>query len=100
MTKVSKEEVKKIARMSALELPDHEIEPMMQRLEEVLTYAECVKQVAAEFDELHQGSVNVFREDVAKNGDYEAILQRAPEREDNFFVVPSILDSSTGSQAS
>lgn len=98
MTKISKEEVKKIARMSALELPENEIEPMMRRLEEVLTYAQCVKQVAAEFDEQQSHvAINVFREDVAVCADYHAILQRAPEHQDNFFVVPSIIDTSAGS---
>lgn len=98
MTKISKEEVKKIASMSALELPEGEIEPMMRRLEEVLTYAECVKQVAQEFDEQQSHvAINVFRQDLSIDTDYHAILQRAPERQDNFFVVPSIIDTSTDS---
>lgn len=100
MAKITKEEVIKIARMSALELPEHEIEPMMQRLEEVLTYAECVKQVAAEHEELQSNAaVNVFREDTVIPVDYRAILKRAPEQQDNFFVVPSIIDSSTSSES-
>lgn len=92
MTKISKEEVQKIARMSALELPEHEVEPMMKRLEEVLTYAERVTQIAADIDKLGvEGLINVFREDVAHTFDAKSILDRAPEREDNFYVVPSII---------
>jgi aspartyl-tRNA(Asn)/glutamyl-tRNA(Gln) amidotransferase subunit C len=92
MTKVSKEEVKKIAQMSALELHDDEIESVMKRLEEVLSYAARVSQVAADAQEPSSKNVNVFREDLAKQGDREAILERAPEREDNFYVVPSIIE--------
>ena len=92
MTKVSKEEVKKIAQMSALEIHDDEIESMIKQLEEVLTYAECVQEIAAEIEEPSDKNINIFREDVVIKTNSEAILERAPEREDNFFVVPSILE--------
>ena len=92
MTKISKEEVKKIAQMSALEIRDDEIEPMIKQLEEVLSYAECVQEIAAEIEEPSDKNINIFREDVVIKTDSEAILERAPEREDNFFVVPSILE--------
>ena len=92
MTKVSKEEVKKIAQMSALEIHDDEIVSMIKQLEEVLTYAECVQEIAAEIEEPSDKNINIFREDVVIKTDSEAILERAPEREDNFFVVPSILE--------
>ncbi len=92
MTKVSREEVKKIALMSALEIHDDEIEPMIAQLEEVLTYAERVQEIAAEIAEPSNKNINVFREDVVVKTDAESILKRAPEREDSFFVVPSILE--------
>lgn len=92
MTKISKEEVKKIAQISALEIHEDEIGPMMKQLEEVLSYAECVQEIAAEIEEPSNKNINVFREDVVIKTDSEAILERAPEREDNFFVVPSILE--------
>ncbi len=92
MTKISKEEVKKIAQMSALEIHEDEIVPMMKQLEEVLSYAECVQEIAAEIEEPSDKNINIFREDVVIKTDSEAILERAPEREDNFFVVPSILE--------
>ena len=92
MTKISREEVKKIAQISALEIHEDEIEPMMKQLEEVLSYAECVQEIAAEIEEPSNKNINVFREDVVIKTDSEAILERAPEREDNFFVVPSILE--------
>lgn len=92
MTRISKEEVKKIAQMSALELHDDEIESVMQRLEEVLSYAARVTQVAADAQEPSSKNVNVFRQDIANQVDRNAILERAPECEDNFYVVPSIIE--------
>ncbi len=92
MTRISKEEVKKIAQMSALELRDDEIESVMKRLEEVLNYAARVTQVAADAQELSSKNSNIFREDIARKADRDAILERAPECEDNFYVVPSIIE--------
>lgn len=92
MAKISREEVKKIAHMSALEIRDDEIELMIQQLEEVLTYAQRVQEIAAEIEEPSTKNSNIFREDVTTTSDTEAILERAPECEDGFYVVPSIIE--------
>lgn len=92
MTKISREEVLKIARMSHLELHDDEIPTLIQQLEDVLSYAARVKEVTASVEEPSVRNVNVFREDVAMPSDAEKILAQAPERIDTYFVVPAILE--------
>lgn len=93
MTKITKEELLKIARISHIQIHEQEIEPLMKQVESVLTYAQRVKEIAAEIEETSSKEVNVFREDVVVKTDSELILQQAPEREYNYFVVPKILDS-------
>ena len=92
MTKITKEEILKIANMSHLDIKEEEIAPMMKQLEGVLTYAERVSQIAAETEEAVVKNTNVFREDVALHSDSERILERAPEREESFYVVPAIIE--------
>jgi aspartyl-tRNA(Asn)/glutamyl-tRNA(Gln) amidotransferase subunit C len=92
MAKISKEEVLKIARMSHLELHDDEIPALMKQLEDVLSYAERVKEIKASGEEVSTRNVNVFRDDVAMPSDAESVLSQAPEREGTYFVVPAILD--------
>lgn len=92
MTKISKEEVLKIAKMSHLELHDDEIPALMKQLEDVLSYAERVKEVTADAQEASPKNINVFREDVALPGNPAAILAQAPETEGTYFVVPAILE--------
>lgn len=92
MTKITEEEIRKIARMSYLDIHDDEIEPMIKQLEAVLSYAERVQEVAESVQEPSNKMINVFREDVIVRTDVEPILSQAPEREGSFFVVPAIID--------
>jgi len=93
MTKISREEVLKIAQISSLDIRDDEIEGLLNQLQEVLSYAERVTEVAADIKEPSTKNVNFFREDVVIKTDPELILSRAPEREGDYFVVPQILDN-------
>ena len=93
MTKVSREEVLKIARISHIALHDDEIEPIVEQLEQVLSYAERVMQVATHVEEPSTKNINIFRDDFVIPQDPEPILAQAPEREGDYFVVPVILDT-------
>lgn len=93
MTKISRQEVLNIARMSRIALPEQEIEPMITQLEQVLSYAERVTQVATNIEEPSTKNVNVVRDDQIVPQHPEPILAQAPEREGNYFVVPMILDT-------
>ena len=82
--KISREEVLKIANISKIALKEEEIDSLTQQLQEVLSYAECVKKVADELiDQPSNKNVNFFREDVIVKSDQEAVLDRAPVREGN-----------------
>jgi len=93
MTKITKEEIRKIAAISSLDIRDDELEGLLHHLQEVLSYAERVTEVAADVHEPSTKNVNFFREDVVVKTDPELLLSRAPEREGDYFVVPAILDN-------
>lgn len=92
MAKISKEEVLKIARISHITVHDEEIEPLVKHLESVLSYAERVQEIAAQIEEPLTKNINVFREDVIVSSDPNTILQQAPVREEDYFVVPAIIE--------
>lgn len=91
--KITREELLKIAKQSAITLPEDEIEGLRTQLETVLSYTERVKDVAQDVVESSTKNVNVFREDVIIRTDYQPILAQAPVREENYFVVPVILEN-------
>lgn len=92
MTKITKQELLKIAQSSALKLYDNEVEQLVKQLDAVLTYAARVKDIAQDIETITEKNVNVLREDVVVHTSNESILAQAPEREENYFVVPMILE--------
>ncbi len=93
MTKISRKEVLDIARMSAMELKEDEIDAVIEQLQQVLSYARRVTHVATHLEEPSMKNINVMRKDFVVPQHSALILAQAPEREGNYFVVPKILDN-------
>ena len=91
MIKITKQELLKIAQSTAVQLYDNEVEPLIGQLEAVLTYAERVKDIVRDIEIPSNKNVNVLREVVVIRTNNEPILSQAPEREENYFVVPMII---------
>ena len=94
MTKVSKDEVIAIARVSHIAIEPEELEPMTHQLQEVLTYAARVKEISGTSESVVKKNYNIYRSDIIVASDAEIIKSQTPERQGDYFVVPIILDSS------
>jgi len=96
MTKITKEEVKKVAHLARLELNENEINNHAEQLEKILEYIRQLEKIDTEEVPCTTRAIeviNVFREDKKKNTDCkEELLELAPSREDNFFKVPKIIN--------
>ena len=92
MVDFNKEELLKVAKLSSLELDEHEVQLFEKQIHKILNFAEELQRVAmtAEVEPMH--NKNVFREDVVKPCNADDVLAQAPQREDRYFVVPRILD--------
>lgn len=93
MTKISKQEMIKLAKTSHIAMSEDELDALSYQLEDVLTYAARVKEIAGDVKLVLTNNQNVFRGDQIQKYDSEIILAQAPERADNFFVVPSIIET-------
>lgn len=93
MSKISIEDVKNIAEMTRLHIDDSELESVRKQLEDVLTYAERVQKIAKDIDVPSNKNINHDREDSVVTSSVKDILAQAPQEEDNYFVVPKIVDS-------
>jgi aspartyl-tRNA(Asn)/glutamyl-tRNA(Gln) amidotransferase subunit C len=92
--KINRDEVIKLGKISRIALEEDKIDGLVKQLQDVLDYAEWVKAVAGEMDDQPSNkNINFLREDVVRKTESEVILERSPEREENYFVVPKILDS-------
>ena len=95
MTKISSSDVRKVAQLARLELPDDQIETYTAQLEEILSYVDQLQEI-----DTHNVPpttravevVNAMREDLIDvDSSREDILNQAPHREGEFFRVPKIL---------
>lgn len=92
---VSKEEILHIAKLANLKLEESEISDYIKNLEEILDFANVVNKAPTEGLDTSVGTIenfNVFRKDEIKVfEDNEALLQNAPEEEDNMFKIPKVI---------
>ena len=95
MSKISKDEVKKVANLARLELNDHQIKNHAEQLEKILDYIKQLEKIdtcnvpcttrAIEV-------INIFRKDEKYNSDCtKELLELGPSRENNYFKVPKII---------
>ena len=95
MTKISSSDVRKVAQLARLELPEDQIETYTDQLKEILSYVDQLQEIDTLNVEPTTRAVevvNAMREDLVEvNTSRESILNLSPHREGDFFRVPKIL---------
>ncbi|MHC4805783.1 MAG: Asp-tRNA(Asn)/Glu-tRNA(Gln) amidotransferase subunit GatC [Planctomycetota bacterium] len=98
--KIDQAQVRKVAKLSRLELTEPEVEEFTGQLSAILDYMEKMNELdTANVEPLaHCLPIsNVFRQDCVKESlGTEKTLGNAPQRDGEFFKVPKILDDSSG----
>jgi len=95
MTKITSEDVCKVANLARLELDEKEVIIYAEQLQKILGYIDQLEKVNT--DQIPPTTravevVNVFRDDsIINNSSREDLLELAPSREGDFFRVPKIL---------
>lgn len=92
MTTFNKEELHKIAQLSALKIDDSEVDAFVAQMGTILEFVDQLKQVTITAQAQPVRNVNVMRDDVAVQRPSEDLLSLAPERDGQYFVVPNILE--------
>ena len=95
MSRINKEEVKKVAQLARLELNMNEINKHAEQLEKILDYIRQLEKIDTDNVPCTTRAIeviNVFRKDEKKNYDRtEELLELGPSREDKYFKVPKIM---------
>ena len=96
MTKINREEVKKVAYLARLELNEDEINNHAEQLEKILEYIKQLEKIDTNEVPCTTRAIeviNVFRKDEKKNSACsKELLELGPSREDKYFKVPKILN--------
>ena len=97
---IDEAQVRKVAKLARLELSEQEIAEFTGQLSAILGYVEKMDELDTDSVEPLAHSLpvsNVFREDRARESlGPEAALANAPKRDEEFFLVPKILDDGSG----
>jgi aspartyl-tRNA(Asn)/glutamyl-tRNA(Gln) amidotransferase subunit C len=95
MSKISAEDVRKVAQLARLDLPDDKIATYTGQLERILEYGAHLEAVDTDGVPATTRAVevvNVTRDDrINPTPVREQLLDLAPQREGDFFRVPRIL---------
>ena len=96
MTKITKDEVKKVASLARLELNEDEINSHAEQLEKILDYIKQLEKIDTDDVPCTTRAIevtNVFRKDENKNSECtEELLKLRPSREGKYFKVPKIIN--------
>lgn len=88
--------VRKIATLARIRLTDEEVGHLEGELAEILTWVEQLSEVDTDNVEPLTSVAEMSmkqRDDVVNDGGYpDDILKNAPAREDDFFVVPQVVE--------
>lgn len=96
MSKLSREDVLKLARLARLDLSEEEIETFQDQLSEILQYVEQLQRVdVSGLNPTNQvtGLTNVMRDDVVKDYGYAPhdLLKNLPAAQDNYIKVKRMI---------
>ena len=87
--------VKKIANLSKINLSDKELENLKHELNKILDWVDDLKKVDTTKVEPMLSVFNEnmkMREDKVASTKTDEILSNAPEKKENFFVVPKVIE--------
>ena len=93
---VDKKTVRHIARLARIALKDEQVEPMVNELNNILAWVQQLEEVdVAGVPPLTSVVEQRFkmRDDVVtEGGQADALMANAPQAEENFFVVPRVVE--------
>lgn len=96
MAKITKAEVERVARLARLELSEAEKDQMTAQLDAILGYIDKLNALdtgAVEPTSTVIPMVSVMRDDAVRPSlDREDALENAPDRADEYFRVPRIIE--------
>jgi aspartyl-tRNA(Asn)/glutamyl-tRNA(Gln) amidotransferase subunit C len=93
MAQLKKEDILKLADLSAVKLSDAEVDLLLHDLQNLISYVDELNTVQLSAYQHTGKNTNVFRDDEVITQNSAPLLAQAPESFDTYFVVPKVVDS-------
>lgn len=93
---VTKDDVRKVARLTRIAVPEERLEPLASELSSILDWIEQLNEVDVDGIQPMTSVVDAtlpMRDDIVTDGNIQdQVLANAPKSEDGFFVVPKSVE--------
>ena len=93
---VDKDTVRRIAKLSRLALDEARVAPMVDELNGIFTWVQQLNEVnvdgVAPMTSVVEQRLKMREDKVTEGGNAAALMANAPGGEDNFFVVPKVVE--------
>jgi aspartyl-tRNA(Asn)/glutamyl-tRNA(Gln) amidotransferase subunit C len=93
MTKIKSEEIRSISHIAKLKISDNNISLITKQIGDILEYATTIPDIKLNKNIISNKNINVFRDNNIEKYDSQKLLEQAPQREDNFFIVPKVINN-------
>jgi len=98
MAQLTRTDIIKLAELSALRLSEDEITTLLSDLQNIISYVDQLNTVVLHGQLQESKSENIVRADKSIPQESEPLLMQAPERFQDYFVVPKIVDQTKDAQ--
>ncbi len=93
---LDKKDVAKVARLARIKMDDNELEQLVPKLSNIIDFVEQLAEVNTDNVKPLASVIDIaieLREDKVNDAGYpEKILANAPEKSQNYFVVPNAIE--------
>ena len=94
---INKKEIKKIASLAKIEIPDSDIELYSKQLSQILEYMSALNEVDTSNDDdssndFLNNSDNIREDNIEPSLNREDVMKLAPDSDGVYFKVPKIID--------
>lgn len=93
---VDKDTVRRIAKLARIAIEEDRVEPMANELNQILRWVEQLGEVdiagVEPMTSVVAQRLKMRADKITDGGDAVAVIANAPESEDNYFVVPKVVE--------
>ena len=89
---MKKKELLNIAKLSGINMSDADVELFTGQIQKVLGFIDQLQEITITATAASVANENIFRDDICHPSTTNSPLDLAPERQNGYFVVPTILE--------
>lgn len=94
---VTKEDIKKISRLARIKVEEQNIEPLAEKINGIISWAEVLNEVNTDNVEIltsvHNQTLALYADEVLDGNIAEDILKNSKDAKYGYFAVPKVLES-------